>query len=166
MSHMYIIQLTRQSRPITFLATNWTLADAKATAVSAIISTIGDPSPELTDLWMKLSNTISINSGTWPIEPHILAWMDGYISTSSIVKRMSFSRICATCFWRLVSSVGLQNLMEKENHKNKADIDETRSTYLTRFASHGVMYSRHRCFSSMLDTRKPWMHSSRNSNVK
>ena len=37
---------------------------------------------------------------------------------------------------------------------------------LVRFGSHGVMYSRQRCFISMLEARKPWMHSSRNSRVR
>lgn len=107
--------LTLHNLPITFLATNCTFADAKATAVSAIISTIGEPRPELTDLWMKLSSTMSINSGTWPMEPQIFAWIDGYISTSSMVSRINFSNICATCFCRLFSSDGLQNLLVVNN---------------------------------------------------
>ena len=35
-----------------------------------------------------------------------------------------------------------------------------------RFGSQGVMYSRHKCFSSMLEAEKPWIHSSRNSRVR
>lgn len=37
--------LTLHIRPITFFETSCTLADASATAVSAIISIIGDPRP-------------------------------------------------------------------------------------------------------------------------
>lgn len=44
------------------------------------------------------------------MEPQILACIEGYISTSSMVKSMSFSKICATFCWRLLSSEGLQNL--------------------------------------------------------
>jgi len=40
------------------------------------------------------------------------------------------------------------------------------TTYLTRFANHGVIYSRHKCLSSILDTLNPWMHSSKNSRVR
>lgn len=39
-------------------------------------------------------------------------------------------------------------------------------SYLTKFASQGVIYSKHKCFNSIFDTRNPCMHSSRNSNVK
>lgn len=28
------------------------------------------------------------------------------------------------------------------------------------------MYSKHRCFSSIVEARNPWMHSSRNSKVR
>ena len=114
----------------TFLATNWTFADAKATAVSAIISACGDPRPPVTLLLIKLSSTISIKSGTWPSEPHILACIEGYISTSSIVNVINLSRIMAT-FWRLASSECLQNF--------------------TRFGNQGVIYSKHKCFNSMED---------------
>lgn len=38
--------------------------------------------------------------------------------------------------------------------------------YLVRLGSQGVMYSRHRCFSSMLELPKPCIHSSKNSRVK
>ena len=38
--------------------------------------------------------------------------------------------------------------------------------YLVKFGNHGVMYSRHRCFISMLEFLKPWIHSSRNSRVR
>ena len=38
--------------------------------------------------------------------------------------------------------------------------------YLVRLGSHGVMYSRHKCFISMLELPKPWIHSSRNSRVR
>lgn len=41
-----------------------------------------------------------------------------------------------------------------------------RVAYLTRLGSHGVMYSKHKCFNSILETLKPWIHSSKNSNVK
>lgn len=71
--HIRTLLITLHSLPIIFLATKGTLADASATAVSAIISTIGEPNPDFTDLWMKLSNTMSISSGTCPIEPHIFA---------------------------------------------------------------------------------------------
>lgn len=43
-----VLSITRHSLPMTFLATSCTFADAKATAVSAIISTCGEPKPELT----------------------------------------------------------------------------------------------------------------------
>ena len=39
-------------------------------------------------------------------------------------------------------------------------------TYLVRFGSHGVMYSRHKCLRSMLELPKPCIHSSRNSSVR
>lgn len=38
--------------------------------------------------------------------------------------------------------------------------------YLVRFGNQGVMYSRHKCFISMLEFPNPWIHSSRNSNVR
>lgn len=94
---------------MTFLATSCTFADAKATEVSAIISTIGEPKPNCTERCMKLSKTMSINSGTCPIDPHIFACIEGYISTSSIVSDISFSKMNDTCFCRF-SSDGLQNL--------------------------------------------------------
>lgn len=102
--------ITLHSLPMIFLATKGTFADARATAVSAIISTIGEPNPDFTDLCIKLSRTISINSGTCPMDPQIFAWIDGYISSSSMVKVISFSIIPATCLCLLFSSDGLQNL--------------------------------------------------------
>lgn len=111
--------ITLHSLPMIFFATNGTFADAKATAVSAIISTIGDPSPNFTDLCMKLSSTMSISSGTCPMEPQIFAWIDGYISTSSMVKVISFSIMPATCFCLFFSSVGLQNLGRKQRDEEQ-----------------------------------------------
>ncbi len=58
--------------------------------------TCADPRPPVTDLLMKLSRTMSMSSLTWPILPHILAWMEGYISTSSIVSVINLSRMWAT----------------------------------------------------------------------
>jgi hypothetical protein len=58
------ICLTLHSLPITFFATSCTFAEARATAVSAMISTMGVPSPLVIDRCMKLSNTMSISSGT------------------------------------------------------------------------------------------------------
>ena len=55
--------------------------------------------------------------------------MEGYISTSSMVSVMSLSRMCAT-FCRLASS-------------------GWRPQNRVMFSSHGVMYSRQRCFSSI-----------------
>ena len=130
---------------MTFRATSWTLADAKATAVSAMISAWAEPKPPVTDRLMKLSRIMSISSETWPRLPQILAWIEGYISTSSIVNVISLSKMSAT-FCLLASSECLQKR--------------------TKFGSHGVMYSRHKCFSSMVDALNPWMHSSRNSRVK
>jgi hypothetical protein len=49
------------------LATSCTFAEARATAVSAMISTMGEPSPLATDRRIKLSNTMSISSGTCAI---------------------------------------------------------------------------------------------------
>lgn len=44
------------------------------------------------------------------MDPHILACMEGYISTSCTVSSISFSKICATFCCLLLSSDGLQNL--------------------------------------------------------
>lgn len=49
---------------MTFLATEATLADAKATAVSAMISAWPEPKPPVTDRLIKESSTMSINSDT------------------------------------------------------------------------------------------------------
>jgi hypothetical protein len=112
---------------MTFLATSCTLAAARATAVSAMTSALKDPNPAVTERLMKLSSTMSINSGTCkkiflrsppnqnlriptcPMLPQILAWMEGYISTSSMVSVISLSKMIATLV-RLVSSGCLQNL--------------------------------------------------------
>lgn len=59
------VNFTLHSRPMIFFATSCTFADAKATAVSANISTTGEPTPFSPDLFKKLSNTMSISSGTW-----------------------------------------------------------------------------------------------------
>lgn len=74
---------------------------------------------------------------TWPRLPQILAWMEGYICFSLIVMVMSLSKMAVTR-WRLASSLCLQKR--------------------TRFSSQGVMYSRHRCFSSIpvTETRHLW----------
>ena len=45
---------------------------------------------------IKLSRTMSRRSDTWPMLPQILACMEGYISSSSIVIVISLSRISAT----------------------------------------------------------------------
>lgn len=58
------IQLTLHSRPIIFLETSWTLAEARATAVSARTSTTGFVKPPSLERLMKLSSTMSISSGT------------------------------------------------------------------------------------------------------
>jgi len=52
------------------------------------------------------------------MDPQILACIDGYISTSSMVKSMSFSKICTTFCWRLLSSEGLQNLYTINKHSS------------------------------------------------
>lgn len=128
--------------------------------------------------------------------PQILAWMEGYISTSSMVSVISLSRIMATLD-RFLSSGWLQNLHkdhtdELAEHKkfeytvNTQGEEYTKSfilvlhmlksywknyvteeySYLVRLGSHGVMYSRHKCLSSILEARKPCIHSSRNSSVR
>jgi hypothetical protein len=49
---------------------------------------------------------------------------------------------------------------------DKTHIHHKIPTNLTRFANHGVIYSRHKCLSSILETLNPWMHSSKNSRVR
>lgn len=46
--------LTLHSLLMTFKATSWTLAEANATAVSAMISDWPDPRPPVTLLWKKI----------------------------------------------------------------------------------------------------------------
>merc|ERR1739836_302283 len=72
---------------------------------SAMTSACALPSPPVTLLLMKLSSTMSISSDTWPMLPQILAWMEGYISTSSMERVISLSRMCAT-FCLLAGPVG------------------------------------------------------------
>lgn len=59
------ISLTLQRRPMTFLATDATFAEARATAVSAMISAWPDPNPPVTERLIKESSTMSISSDTW-----------------------------------------------------------------------------------------------------
>jgi len=112
-------------------ATNLTFAEARATAVSAKISTTAEPILSSALLRKKHSSTVSIKSDTYkipnivaeedrkarsrnkyntlPIWPQILACIDGYISTSWILRDINFSSIWITfCFF--VSSEDLQNL--------------------------------------------------------
>ncbi len=92
--------------------------------------------------WNKLTKSNSFNKTkkkpkktsqlferlTWPKLPHIFACMEGYICFSLMVIVMSLSRIAVTrC--RLASSLCLQKR--------------------TKLRSQGVIYSRHRCFSSI-----------------
>jgi len=73
-----------------------------------------------------------------------------------------------TAFHLQLSIYGLFMTMQKEQHTQIGiKLPQLQnSTDLVRFGNHGVMYSRHRCFISMLEARKPWMHSSRNSRVR
>ena len=127
---------------------------------------------------MNESSTMSKRSDTWPMLPQILAWMEGYISSSSIVIVISLSRISDTFCRRLSSPGFLQNLQKRASKVcNRTVHDLLRSVHdiyrlpvlnntdLVRFGSQGVMYSRHKCFISMLELRNPWMHSSKNSRV-
>ena len=142
----HVLSMTRHSLQMTFRATRATLAADSETAVSAMISAWAEPSPPVTDRFMKLSKTMSMSSLTWPMLPQILACIEGYISTSSMVSVINLSRMWAT-FWRLWSSAGcLQNRV--------------------KFSNHGVMYSKHKCFNSIDEALKPWIHSSRNSRVR
>ena len=59
---------------------------------------------------------MSSRSETCPMLPQILACIEGYISSSSIVMVISLSRISAT-FCLLFSSVCLQNLGGAEKMK-------------------------------------------------
>ena len=76
---------------------------------------------EVLDMYLRKLNTC-------PRLPHIFAWIDGYICFSFMVIVISLSRIAVT-LCRLASSLCLQKR--------------------TRFDSHGVMYSKQRCFNSI-----------------
>ncbi len=140
-----VFSISRHRRPITLRETSEPLELAKATAVLARISAWTEPRPPLTERLMNASRTMSRSSLTLPILLQILAWIDGYMSSSSMVMLMSLSRIMAT-FCRLFSSLWRQKRV--------------------RLESQGVMYSRQRCFSWMVEERKPRIErDGRNSNI-
>jgi len=163
-------------RSLTLLETSLTFPEARATAVSAMTSALIEPRPPVALVLIKLSNTTSSRSViwrqgemvtgqkvqyktfssiralwsiiyrlTWPRLPQILAWMEGYICFSLIVMVMSLSRMAVTR-WRLASSLCLQKR--------------------TRFRSHGVMYSRQRCLSSIPVTEQFCFKISRHAIVQ
>merc|ERR550532_1336186 len=105
-SHVFSIVL--HSLEMIFLETSLTLEEARATAVSAIISAFSFFASPAIETLMKLSSTTSMSSLTFPIVPHILAWMEGYISTSLILAMINLSSIVHT-LCRLESSACLTN---------------------------------------------------------
>lgn len=57
-------------------------------------------------------------------------------------------------------------LTQRKKKIKKSNILFSFAAHLVKLGSHGVMYSKHKCFNSIVEERKPWIHSSRNSSVR